>query len=122
MRLLTGIPSQGISPLSALTPQQMRAQAVQGGIDAMSRGMRGMFTGDRRTPQQKRQEEMLKQLSAQKQQAKIAEDARREKLIETARSLGLDLTVDLLQNNGSMTEALEQIRKAQEAEIGRAHV
>ena len=117
MRLLTGIPSQGISPLSALTPQQMRAQAVQGGIDAMSRGMRGMFTGDRRTPQQKQQEEMLKQLSAQKQQAKIAEDARREKLIETARSLGLDLTVDLLQNNGSMTEALEQIRKAQEADV-----
>lgn len=52
MGLLTGIPSQGISPLSALTPQQIRAQAVQGGIDAMGRGMRGMFSGDRRTPQQ----------------------------------------------------------------------
>ena len=52
MGLLTGIPSQGISPLSQLTPQQMRAQAVQGGIEAMGRGMRGMFSGDRRTPQQ----------------------------------------------------------------------
>jgi hypothetical protein len=58
MGLLTGIPSQGISPLSALTPQQMRAQAVQGGIEAMGRGMRGLFTGDRRTPQQQIQQKL----------------------------------------------------------------
>jgi len=77
MKLLTGIPSQGISPLSALTPQQMRAQAVQGGIDAMSRGMRGMFTGDRRTPQQKQQEEIVKAASEKQRadEAKLTADA-----------------------------------------------
>lgn len=58
MGLLTGIPREGISPLSALTPQQMRAQAVQGGIEAMGRGMRGLMTGERRTPQQQIQQKL----------------------------------------------------------------
>ena len=62
MGLLTGIPSQGISPLSALTPQQIRAQAVQGGIEAMGRGMRGLMTGERRTPQQIATAQELKKL------------------------------------------------------------
>ena len=111
--LLTGIPSGGIDPRVGLTPQQMRANAVMGGIEQMGRGMRGMFGGDRRTAQERQQDMVLQQLTQQR----VAEDTRREKLIETAKSLKLDLTVDLLQSGGDMTEALEQIRKAQESDV-----
>jgi len=111
--LLTGIPSGGIDPRATLTPQQMRAQAVMGGIEQMGRGVRGMFGGDRRTAQERQQDAVLQQLTQQR----VAEDTRREKLLETAKGLKLDLTVDLLKNGGSLEDALEQIRKAQEASI-----
>jgi hypothetical protein len=45
--LLTGIPSGGIDPRATLTPQQMRANAVMGGIEQMGRGVRGMFGANR---------------------------------------------------------------------------
>ena len=61
--LLTGIPSGGIDPRATLTPQQMRANAVMGGLQQMGRGMRGMFGGDRRTAQEREQAETRKILS-----------------------------------------------------------
>ena len=111
--LLTGIPSGGIDPRATLTPQQMRANAVMGGIEQMGRGVRGMFGGDRRTGKERQQDAILQQLTQQR----VAKDTRREKLLETAKGLKLDLTVDLLKNGGSLEDALEQIRKAQEASI-----
>ena len=61
--LLTGIPSGGIDPRATLTPQQIRANAVMGGLQQMGRGMRGMFGGDRRTAQERQKAETRKILS-----------------------------------------------------------
>lgn len=62
--LLTGIPSGGIDPRVGMTPQQMRANAVMGGIEQMGRGMRGMFGGDRRTGQERQQDAVLGKMRA----------------------------------------------------------
>lgn len=135
--LLTGIPSGGFA-------QNMMEMSRELGTKFGS-GITGMMTGDIRTPTQqltgdiknfanltperkqavigglqaRGQTAVANQLLAGEQQRarKMAEDARREKLIETAKSLKLDLTVDLLQSGGDMTEALEQIRKAQESDV-----
>lgn len=52
--LLTGIPSGGMDPMATLTPRQMRAQTVMGGIEQRGRGLRGLMGGDRRTPEEQR--------------------------------------------------------------------
>lgn len=57
--LLTGIPSGGIDPMATLTPRQMRAQTVMGGIEKRGRGLRGLMGGDRRTPQEQQRDKML---------------------------------------------------------------
>jgi len=62
--LLTGIPSGGIDPRATLTPQQIRANAVMGGLQQMGRGMRGMFGGDRRTAQERQQDMVLGKMRA----------------------------------------------------------
>lgn len=64
--LLTGIPSGGIDPRVGMTPQQMRANAVMGGIEQMGRGVRGMFGGDRRTGQERQQDAVLGKMRADK--------------------------------------------------------
>lgn len=141
MGLLTGIPSQGISPLSQLTPQQMRAQAVQGGIEAMGRGMRGLMTGERRTPQQVQQANLRKALSeidlssteGLTQYAKIQQqmgdlggavktlesltklkekEGLRNTLIDIAKAQGRDDVVEFLVNGGDLTKASEVVFRA----------
>jgi len=71
--LLTGIPSGGIDPMAKLTPQQMRAQIVSGAQQRMGSALRGMFGGDRRTPQ-----EIAVAQAAEKQKA---DEAKRKKQI-----------------------------------------
>ena len=135
--LLTGIPSGGYASRMADLSREMGTM--------FGSGITGMMTGDVRTPTQqltgdiknfvnltderkqavigglqaRGQTGVANQLLAGEQQRarNIAEDTRREKLLETAKGLKLDLTVDLLQNGGSLEDALEQIRKAQEADI-----
>ena len=51
--LLTGIPSGGIDPTATLTGNQMIAQAAAMGRKGMGRGIRGLLTGDPRSPQEK---------------------------------------------------------------------
>ncbi len=110
--LLTGIPSGGIDPRVGMTGRQMLVQSALAGQERMAGGLRGMFGGQPTIQQQ------LVQAAGQKlTQQRVAEDTRREKLIETAKGLKLDLTVNLLQSGGDMTEALEQIRKAQESDV-----
>lgn len=141
MGLLTGIPREGISPLSQLTPQQMRAQAVQGGIEAMGRGMRGLMTGERRTPQQVQQANLRKALSeidlssteGLTQYAKIQQqmgdlggavktlesltklkerEGLRNTLIDIAKAQGRDDVVEFLVNGGDLTKASEVVFRA----------
>ena len=110
--LLTGIPSGGIDPRVGMTGRQMLVQSALAGQERMAGGLRGMFGGGPTIDQQ------IAQAAGQKlTQQRVAEDTRREKLIETAKGLKLDLTVNLLQSGGDMTEALEQIRKAQESDV-----
>jgi len=59
------------------------------------------------------------QLAAQMQakQTKIAEDRRREGLLEQAGKLGLENTVELLRSGGSLDEAAKQVRSQEEKQI-----
>lgn len=135
--LLTGIPSGGYASRMADLSREMGTM--------FGSGITGMMTGDVRTPTQQltgdiknfvnltpeRKQAIIGGLQARGQTAvanqllegeqqrarKTAEDTRREKLLEKAKGLKLDLTVDLLKNGGSLEDALEQIRKAEEANI-----
>lgn len=140
MGLLTGIPREGISPLSQLTPQQMRAQAVQGGIEAMGRGMRGLMTGERRTPQQVQQanlrklmsnidlnspEGLMKLAEIQKAQGDLSGAAqtvakaqkltnianRKESLLKVAREQGNELIEEYILSAGDTDAALNKIQE-----------
>jgi len=71
--LLTGIPSGGIDPMAKLTPQQMRAQIVSGAQQQVGSALRGMFGGDRRTPQEKMLQESVEKKKADED--KLTEDA-----------------------------------------------
>lgn len=53
--LLTGIPSGGIDPTVGMSGNQMIAQAAAQGRQMMGRGVRGLLTGDPRSPQEKQQ-------------------------------------------------------------------
>jgi hypothetical protein len=140
MGLLTGIPREGISPLSQLTPHQMRAQAVQGGIEAMGRGMRGLMTGERRTPQQVQQanlrklmsnidlnspEGLMKLAEIQKAQRDLSGAAdtiakaqkltnianRKESLLKVAREQGNELIEEYILSAGDTDAALNKIQE-----------
>jgi hypothetical protein len=111
--LLTGIPSGGIDPLGSMSARERIQQRALRNQQRMGSALGGMFSGGQPTGQ----EQFIEAMGEKKRQERLAQDTRRETLIENAKSLGLDLTVNLLQNNGSMSEALEQIRKAQEADV-----
>lgn len=110
--LLTGIPSGGIDPRTQMSGRDMLVQSALAGQQRMAGGLRGLMGGGPTI-----QEQLIEAMGEKKRQERLAQDTRRETLIETAKGLKLDLTVNLLQNNGSMSEALEQIRKAQESDV-----
>jgi len=56
--LLTGIPSKGIDPKVGMSAQEMTQATFLNAMDRMNRGMRGLFTGDRRSPEEKRKEQL----------------------------------------------------------------
>jgi len=56
--LLTGIPSKGIDPKVGMSAQEMTQATFFNAMDRMNRGMRGLFTGDRRSPEEKRKEQL----------------------------------------------------------------
>lgn len=152
-RMLTAPVGGGIDPMVNLTSSAQRQLALGARANQiMSRGLRGMLTGDKRDPNEKRKDQfkqmlknfptmsveeqiktvnMLRQSGdsklitvasqlagqVQKKQAKMASDARREKLIAQSDSLGLTETSTLLADGGSLDKAAEDIRKAQETKI-----
>lgn len=92
--LLTGIPSGGLDPMAKLTPQQMRAQAVMGGIEQMGRGLRGLANQDRRT------------------QSEILQD--KLKNLDLASPEGLMQLAQVQQTSGDLAGAAKTIGKVQE--------
>jgi hypothetical protein len=52
MGLLTGVSSQGLDPMTALTPAQQRMEFGARRAKGLTGAVRGMLTGDRSTPQQ----------------------------------------------------------------------
>jgi hypothetical protein len=144
--LLTGISGQNqkADPFSMPTAAQQRmafgAQTSQG----MQQGLGNLFGTDFRSPAQKIKEQLIQlnpnstadqpkivqllrvvdpQASfAMEEKFKVenakllANQKRRESLIEQAGALGLENTADLLRNNGDMNEAAKQIRKIEESD------
>jgi len=119
-------------------------QGIQQGEQRAQQGMGDLFGTDFRSPAQKIEEQLI-QLNPKKtaDQPKIVEllrvidpqasfameekfkvenaqllanQQRREALIEQAGALGLENTAELLRNNGDMTEAAKQIRKIEESD------
>lgn len=56
--LLTGIPSGGIDPTVNMSGNQMIALAASRAREGMGRGVRGLLTGDPRSPQEKLKQDM----------------------------------------------------------------
>jgi hypothetical protein len=142
--LLTGITQAPIDPMAGASIAQrqlaMGAQAAQG----LRQGMGGLFNTDTRTTKEKAdqmmakldytkkadRDQMLKIVGnvnpqaapvlrarfAQMDADMLAKQKRRESLITQAGKLGLENTVELLRNNGDMTEAAKQIRKIEESD------
>ena len=142
--LLTGITQAPIDPMAGASIAQrqlaMGAQAAQG----LRQGMGGLFGADTRTTKEKAdqmmakldvtkkadRDQMLKIVGnvnpqaapalrarfAQMDADMLAKQKRRESLITQAGKLGLENTVELLRNNGDMTEAAKQIRKIEESD------
>jgi hypothetical protein len=142
--LLTGITQAPIDPMAGASMAQrqlaMGAQAAQG----LRQGMGGLFNTDTRTTKEKAdqmmakldvtkkadRDQMLKIVGnvnpqaapslrarfAQMDADMLAKQKRRESLITQAGKLGLENTVELLRNNGDMTEAAKQIRKIEESD------
>jgi len=71
--MLSTKPARGIDPRATMTPEQMMSGIVYGSIDEMGRGVRGLFGGDRRTPQEKTLQEAVAKKKAD--EAKLTEDA-----------------------------------------------
>jgi hypothetical protein len=147
--MLSTKPARGIDPRANMTPEQQMSGVVYGSIEEMGRGVRGLFGGDRRTPEEQRkagladllsnfdtmqpaqQKQIIAQLQAsgqtalagqlaaqaQKSAQRLANDSRRMSMISQARDLGLDETVTLLENGGSLEKSAEDIRKGQETNI-----
>jgi len=142
--LLTGITQAPIDPMAGASIAQrqlaMGAQAAQG----LRQGMGGLFGADTRTTKEKADQMManldvtkkadrdqmlqivgnvnpqaapvLRARFAQMDADMLAKQKRRESLITQAGKLGLENTVELLRNNGDMTEAAKQIRKIEESD------
>lgn len=72
--MLSTKPARGIDPRATMTPEQMMSGIVYGSIDEMGRGVRGLFGGDRRTPQEKTLQEAVAK--------KKADEAKRLKQLE----------------------------------------
>ena len=119
-------------------------QGIQQGEQRAQQGMGDLFGTDFRSPAQKIKEQLIQlNPNSTADQPKIVEllrvvdpqasfameekfkvenaqllanQKRRESLIEQAGSLGLENTADLLRNNGDMNEAAKQIRKIEESD------
>ena len=119
-------------------------QGIQQGEQRAQQGMGDLFGTDFRSPAQKIKEQLIQlnpnstadqpkivqllrvvdpQASfAMEEKFKVenakllANQKRRESLIEQAGALGLENTADLLRNNGDMNEAAKQIRKIEESD------
>lgn len=68
--LLTGIPSGGIDPTVNMSGNQMIALAASRAREGMGRGVRGLLTGDPRSPQEKL-------IQAEQQRLKTSEETKR---------------------------------------------
>ena len=119
-------------------------QGIQQGEQRAQQGMGDLFGTDFRSPAQKIKEQLIQlNPNSTADQPKIVEllrvvdpqasfameekfkvenakllanQKRRESLIEQAGALGLENTADLLRNNGDMNEAAKQIRKIEESD------
>ena len=134
--LLTGIPSGGLDPMVKLTPQQMRAQAVMGGIEQMGRGLRGLANQDRRTQPEVLQDKLKSlDLTSPKGLTQLAEiqkvsgdltgaattlgkvkqlqqtQARKESLLKVARAQGNELVEEYILTAGDTDAALNKIQE-----------
>jgi hypothetical protein len=134
--LLTGIPSGGLDPMAKLTPQQMRAQAVMGGIEQMGRGLRGLANQDRRTQSEVLQDKLKSlDLTSSEGLTKLAEiqkvsgdltgaattigkaqqlkqiQARKESLLKVARAQGNELVEEYIITAGDTDAALNKIQE-----------
>jgi hypothetical protein len=136
-------PSAGVAALPRdLLGQTL--QGIQQGEQRAQQGMGDLFGTDFRSPAQKIKEQLIQlnpnstadqpkivqllrvvdpQASfAMEEKFKVenakllANQKRRESLIEQAGALGLENTADLLRNNGDMNEAAKQIRKIEESD------
>jgi hypothetical protein len=136
-------PSAGVAALPRdLLGQTL--QGIQQGEQRAQQGMGDLFGTDFRSPAQKIKEQLIQlnpnstadqpkivqllrvvdpQASfAMEEKFKVenakllANQKRRESLIEQAGALGLENTADLLRNNGDMDEAAKQIRKIEESD------
>jgi len=142
--LLTGITQAPIDPMATSGNQAQRVARAQEYGTQMRQGMGGLFNTDTRTTKEKADQMMAKLDVTKKadrdQMLKIvgnvnpqaapvlrarfaqmdadinAKQKRRESLITQAGKLGLENTVELLRNNGDMTEAAKQIRKIEESD------
>ena len=118
--LLTGIPSGGIDPRVGMTPQQMRANAVMGGIEQMGRGVRGMFGGDRRTGQERQQDAVLGKMQANAEMIKNFSNKTLEEkknIINVLRSQGETALAGQLA--GEMSSAITQAQAQERLDIQR---
>ena len=102
-----------------LRTQGTRAREAMQGLNptaqAGSPNMQKMLTAlDSVAPQQAM---ALRQQLAQQQAVKLKEQQQRESLIFQAQKLDLTSTVDLLQNNGDIKEAAEQIREVEKTNL-----
>ena len=142
--LLTGITQAPIDPMVTSGNQAQRVARAQEYGTQMRQGMGGLFGADTRTTKEKAdqmmakldytkkadRDQMLKIVGnvnpqaapvlrarfAQMDADMLAKQKRRESLITQAGKLGLENTVELLRNNGDMTEAAKQIRKIEESD------
>ena len=142
--LLTGITQAPIDPMVTSGNQAQRVARAQQYGTQMRQGIGGLFNTDTRTTKEKAdqmmanldvtkkadRDQMLKIVSnvnpqaapslrarfAQMDADMLAKQKRRESLITQAGKLGLENTVELLRNNGDMTEAAKQIRKIEESD------
>jgi len=106
------------SPIDLRTQGAKAREAMQGLNPTAQAGnpdMQKMLTAlDSVAPQQAM---ALRQQLAQQQTAKLKKQQQRESLISQAQKLDLTSTVDLLQNNGDIKEAAEQIREEEKTTL-----
>ena len=94
--LLTGIPSGGVDPTVNMSGNQMIAQAAAQGRQMMGRGVRGLLTGDPRSPQEKL-------IQAEQQRLKTSEETKRTAFSTFLSSKYPDSGLDKLAAQGIVT-------------------